>query len=381
MNFLFAIATTIGMTFIPLLITDSLGLSLAILGLIEGSTEFISNVLRLVTGNLFDRIKNKRLLFILPATLAFISKLILFIPNVFTILAAKTIERIANGAFAAPRDAYIGENARNTGLALGILSFTKTSGCILGPVLVSATSVLIGPIKDNILIILFLACLVNFIGFGLSFIINTKKNLTLSQAKAEEFNFKEMKQSFKKLKPLFILSFLFFLGRFNDGMIMIHLKNEGFPEWFYLATISFFNIVMMIISPFMGYWIDKKKERSILLITIVGLFGFNMFFSKVAGISWFFASLGLICWGIQRAGAQITFISMIFKQTPVKYYGSAVGVFSLISGFGVFIASMISGRLAQLSFKYVFYLNGSLSFCTLLLAGYILYFKDQDNKV
>ena len=45
MNFFLAIGTTVGMTIIPLLITDGLGLSLLVLGLIEGGTEFISNIL------------------------------------------------------------------------------------------------------------------------------------------------------------------------------------------------------------------------------------------------------------------------------------------------------------------------------------------------
>ena len=45
MNFLLAISTTVGMTIIPILVTDSLGLSMLILGLIEGTTEFISNMM------------------------------------------------------------------------------------------------------------------------------------------------------------------------------------------------------------------------------------------------------------------------------------------------------------------------------------------------
>lgn len=47
MNFLFAISTTIGMSFIPLLVTDSLGMSLFALGIIEGSSELISNIIAL----------------------------------------------------------------------------------------------------------------------------------------------------------------------------------------------------------------------------------------------------------------------------------------------------------------------------------------------
>ena len=149
-NFLLAISTTVGMTIIPFLITDSLGFSLLILGLIEGSTEFLSNVLRLSNGILFDKIKNKRVIFIYSTGIAFVAKALLFIPNVWTIAGSKTLERVANGAFASPRDAYVGENAKNKGLALGFLSFSKSAGCILGPLVVSISTLFLGDLKDNL---------------------------------------------------------------------------------------------------------------------------------------------------------------------------------------------------------------------------------------
>ena len=45
MNFIFGVSTTIGMTLIPLLTTEGLDLSLLMLGIIEGSSEFLSNML------------------------------------------------------------------------------------------------------------------------------------------------------------------------------------------------------------------------------------------------------------------------------------------------------------------------------------------------
>ena len=94
-------------------------MSLFILGLIEGGLELASNILRLITGKIFDRIKDRRMLFVTPALLAFTSKIILSFPNPWTIISSKVTERIANDSFAAPRDAYVGENAKNKGLALG----------------------------------------------------------------------------------------------------------------------------------------------------------------------------------------------------------------------------------------------------------------------
>ncbi|RYE06044.1 MAG: MFS transporter [Rickettsiaceae bacterium] len=369
MNFLFAVSTTIGMSFLPLLVTESLGMSMVVLGIIEGGSEFASNILRLITGNLFDRTRSKRLLFVVPAALAFVSKFILLLPNTLTIVLSKMAERSSNGAFAAPRDAYIGEHSTSKGKSLGISSSVKTFGCIVGPAIVSASTIF-GPLQENIVVIIVIACLVNVLAFLLSLTIDIKKKIII--AKIEEFNFVELKNTCKHLLPIFILSIIFFLGRFNDGIIMIFLRNSGFPEWYYLATISFFNSVMMIISPFLGYWIDKKRDYQILLLTITALLGFNiLFFQPFNTISLLGASLGIICWGIQRAGAQITFSSLIFKNTPRKFYGSAIGIYSVLSGGSIFIASMFSGYLAQISFNYIFLSSGFFSLISLLLAVYM----------
>ena len=184
-----------GMTIIPFLATEKLGISLFILGLIEGGTELISNILRLVTGNIFDRIKNRKALFILPPTFAFVAKLILCLPSPVTILASKIMERIGNGMFAAPRDAFVGQNSKNKGSALGMLNVTKTFGCVIGPILISAYALLVGPMVDNVLKIVILACVINFIGVILSFFI--KANKLDKKSKIETFDLDKMKASFR----------------------------------------------------------------------------------------------------------------------------------------------------------------------------------------
>jgi len=366
MSFLLAIATSLIMTIMPLLVTESLGFSMFFLGIVEGSTELLSNVLRLVSGNLFDKIKNKKLLFISPPLLAFLSKILLLNPSAFILLISKTIERIANGLFAVPRDSYIGAVAKNKGMAFGILSSFKSLGCVLGPSLVSGIVLLSNNLQENIYCIVLLACSVNFVAFLLSYFVNTKHRVILAK-KSEKFNYVTLKPIFKQLRFIFIITILFFLGRFNDGLIMLYLKKQGFPEWFYLSTIALFNFVMFIIAPIIGILIDIKRYNTILYCTIISLLSFNFLFYNLAWMPWVFACLGLICWGIQRTGAHIIFTNIIFNKTPTSYYGTTIGTYSLLNGLGTFIASMISGYLAEISFSYVFAFSGFFSFLALLL--------------
>lgn len=366
-NFLLAVSTTIGMTIIPLLAVEQLGLSLLVVGIIEGGTELISNILRLVTGRRFDNSKNRSGLFIFPTALAFIAKVLLCFPNAITICFSKITERISNGAFATPRDAFVAERATNKGIAIGLLSATKSAGCMIaGPLIVVICFLLRTDTLGCMSAIILLACSLSLLSIFISFLIptdNPKQNREVQKSYS-----KMSMSSIKPLVPILILSFLFFLGRFNDGLIMLYLKQAGFPHWLYISTISVFNSIMLISSPLVGYYIDQKKTGYVMASVIACLVIFNLLFFNIKSMPWPFALMGLMMWGIQRAGSQITFTALIFKNAPVSQYGSAIGLYSVVSGVGMFISALMCGYLAQMSFRYIFVFSGVFSTLALLLA-------------
>ena len=367
-NFLLAISTSMGMTLLPIIATESLGISLFLLGVIEGLTEFTANLMRLLNGNLFDRLKNKKLLFVSSVGTAFLSKilLILFL-NKYSILISKILERIANGAFASPRDAYITTNAKHKGLALGILSSSKTFGCVIGTFLVSLSVIFFGSVTNNIFLLILITCIITLIAMIMSWYI---KNPV--ESKKEVFDFKTVKNLLIKLYPVYSISFLFFLARFNDSVLMMFLKQQGFPEWFYLSTISFFNIAMLITSPFLGLLIDKNYKNIVLLGTIISLILFNAVFYKINLFPWTFACLGLVFWGIQRTGAQIIFSYMVTQQISKTINGTSIGTLAIINAFASLISASISGYFIQFSFFNVFLVTGIISLLAYLLATFYI---------
>lgn len=378
-NFLLAISTTIGMTLIPILITDSLGLSFLILGLIEGSTEFLSNLFRLLNGILFDKIKNKKLIFIISTALALVSKAVLLIFNPWAVMCSKTLERMANGTFASPRDAFVAANAKNKGAALALLNVSKAFGCILGPLIVSLSTFFIGSLRENLYYFILLCCSLSFISFILSYSLNVKK------IEDTPFSLGEISNITKKIAPILVLGVLFFMGRFNDGLLMMYLKNQGYPEWFYLSCIAIFNSIMLLSSPIIGQLIDKQYLNLTLFIAIGSLAIFNITFYQLGTDSWPFAILGLLAWGIQRSSGQIVFSTLVFRSVERSNYGTAIGVFYIFTGLATMISSFISGYLATENFKTIFIFSGIFALAALSLAGalkkgIIFGTQSQDSK-
>lgn len=369
-NFLLAIATTVAMTLIPLLATEKLGISLFVYGMIEGGTEFLANLFRLVSGSLFDRIKNKKNIFIAATITAFLSKVILFVPSAISILTSKTLERLANGLFGAPRDAFIGHSAKNKGLGLAFLSCSKTLGCVSGPLLVSLSVYYFGDLDSQLYKLVLFSSILVAVSVILSFLVKTK-SFTINE-KATSFILSRVTKIIMRLGPILAISVCFFFARFNDGIILLHLKSAGLPEWFYLSTIGFFNLTMFIVSPILGMMIDRKMTKIVLFLTIFGMILFNLISYFIELNPLYMGSLSLVAWGIQRVGAQITFTALIFQNISYRFYGTAIGVYSILTGVGNLVASSIAGHLAGTTFKYVFIYSGSFAILALILSIFLV---------
>lgn len=362
-NFLLAVSTTIGMTIIPLLATQNLGLSLVIVGLIEGGSELLSNGLKFYSGYLFDKIQNKKLLFVVSIIIALLSKVLLLLNGISCLLGSKVFERFANGLFATPRDAFVGVNSPNVGKSISLMVSFKTLGCVLGAFTISIISYNFG-VEQNLKYIILFTCVLNFVAFILSLFI--KNNFKIKGNKKLQINNKELFKVIYSVLPILILSVLFFLGRFNDGMIILYLKNLGFQEWFYTSTIGIFNFSMYVVAPFVGYFVDKNKNNLLITITIMSLLLFNFIFFFLPAGNMYVAVLGLLFWGVQRTSAQILFTSLIFKSIPKKFYGSVLGVYSVVTGIAVLCASTIGGNLATYNFSHLFIESAVMSVVSLM---------------
>ena len=89
-------------------------------------------------------------------------------------------------------------------------------------------------------------------------------------------------------------------------------------------------------------------------------------------MNWVLAILGIISWGIQRTGAQIVFSSLVFQGVAKANYGTAIGLFYIVSGFGTMVASFICGYMAQDSFSSIFIFSGLFGFASLGLSFSLL---------
>lgn len=377
-NCLLAISSTIGMTIIPLIVVDSLGLSFFILGLIEGISELFSSTIRLYSGLFFDKKENKLQLILYPIYLALASKLLLLHPNTIMVIITKFIERLSNGAFGPLRDALTLKLSNNEGKDLALLNVSKSIGCLLGPLVVTFMLYFITDYNILILLCVFLCLVALVIGFYLK---QLPLNLTAIKTDSITLTLKDIKQM-NTIYPILILSFIFFLSRFNDGLILLFLRDSDYPQWIFLSTIGIFNAFMLIISPIIGNFLDKGYIKYCLYFSIISMLLFNILATGLNATNILLAFITLFFWGAQRVSSQMTYIYMIKQSVKPEYLGRAIGIYSLLTGLSVFIAASICGYLAKISFVYVFIYSFIWAFiCLLFLIYFINTNKLEHNTI
>lgn len=373
-NCLLAISGTIGMSLIPLLCIEKLQLSSVIYGLLEGGSEFLSAIVRLCGGTLFDLSSVKTSYFVYPIILAFLSKLVLLFPTGVGVLVAKIVERLSNGLFGNLRDAYALFESQNTnsGSVLSWLAVSKSVGCLIGPLLCSVYFYYNPQGGFPILIFACLSCC--FLALCLCLSLEKKEERVIAKASGMSGVF-DKKELFK-LIPFFCLVMVFFLARFNDGVLILYLKYLGFSPSFYYGTIGIFNFFMILSSPGFGFLLNKSRVHLALFLTVGSLFFFNVLFFVLnileGSASLIIAILGLFFWGVQRNGAQMVFLSIAKRTCPKYLLGRVVGVSSVVGSLGSLIASVIAGFLSPINFSLVFLYSGFISLLCLIFILFII---------
>ncbi|CAG8770377.1 2670_t:CDS:2, partial [Funneliformis caledonium] len=112
----------------------------------------------------------------------------------------------------------------------------------------------------------------------------------------------------------------------------------------YNSSIS--QLFPIILSPFLGYLLDRFGNRSltlivsaVFLIISICLLGFTLAFTPIIGMAFFSISLSL---------GQVASLTSILILLPLDYIGTALGIYKSSSNIGLTIYDIIVGLLQDM---------------------------------
>jgi MFS family permease len=123
---------------LPVFLSLTLGASPGVVGLIEGTAESVSSLLKLFAGYFSDRRGKRKAFVVLGYSLAcFARPFLAFATSWHQVLAIRLTDRVGKGIRSAPRDAMIADTValEERGLAFGFHRAMDHTGAVVGPLL------------------------------------------------------------------------------------------------------------------------------------------------------------------------------------------------------------------------------------------------------
>lgn len=327
---------------IPIFLTKVLGASFVTVGIIEGIAESTASIMKVISGWLSDKLKNRKRLTVLGYGLSMISKpLLAFAQSSWHVLAVRFFDRFGKGVRQAPRDALIAESSDPAilGYSYGFHKTMDTIGATLGPLL----AFLLLPIFNGNLRTLFLFSFVASFFAVLTLIIFVKEKKAKTQKiKIEKLSLKSLPRTYK----IFLLGIaIFTIGNSSDAFLFLRAQNLGISAALIPILYALSNVCFAILATPFGRLADKIGAKK---VYIGGLIVFAITYAGFAAANaqyliWIlFPAYGLFSAMTDSVQKTITvqIANPAFKGTMLGLTFTTIGLFQLPS-------SAIAGLLWQ----------------------------------
>jgi MFS family permease len=354
---------------LPVFLVVTLGASAVTLGVIEGLAEATAQIVKLFSGLLSDRWRNRKGLALLGYGLAAIVKPLFPIAvTPFEVFAARIADRIGKGIRGAPRDALVADITppELRGAAFGLRQSLDTVGAFLGPL---AAIVLMIALADDVRGVLWIAAVpaglaVAILAFGVS-----EPEAPAGVARKPAFNL----ATARLLGPAFWLvaaiGAVMMLARFSEAFLVLKAADTGFAMRYVPAVMVVMSVVYSLSSYPAGVLSDRYGRPGLLAAGIAVLIAADLVLAIATSIAAVMAGVAL--WGLHMGLTQGILATLVADTAPEDLRGTGFGAFNLVSGAALLLASVIAGVLWEWAGAQATFLAGA-GFAAAALAGFAI---------
>lgn len=329
---------------LPIFMITTLGASMATVGIIEGIAEATAAFLKVFSGTLSDYLGKRKFLMILGYGLAAFTKPIFPLANTIGwVFTARFVDRIGKGIRGAPRDALVADISPATlrGAAYGLRQALDSVGGLLGPLLAVVCML---ALADDIRAVMWIAVVPAFIAVAILMIYVREPERTSETAQVRTpLTLRDVKHLKSRFWLVVLLGAVFTLARFSEAFLVLRAEDVG-------LALSYVPLIMVAMSLFFavaaypaGAAADRMRPRTLLLIGLVLLIGADLVLAAAQNAATVF--VGAALWGLHMAFTQGLLSKLVADTVPANLRGTGFGIFNLVSGVALLLASVIAGAL------------------------------------
>ena len=346
-SFLMDVSSEMVINILPLFLSDVLGVKTNIIGVIEGVAEATASILKVFSGWLSDKLKNRKWLAVAGYGLSAITKPFFYIANTWQAVAGiRWTDRIGKGVRDAPRDALVADvvPAKRRGLAFGIHRAADTAGAMVGilvaALVVSRMQALGGGLQRSTFQTIALISSIPAVLAVLTLAIGTTEVKPQGKAKAPRITFKGLGRNFLMFM---IIAGIFDLGNSSDAFLVLRAQERGLSVVNILIMLAVFNLIYAVVSAPAGALSDRVGRRNVIIGGWIVYALIYLGFARAQNgtqIALLYAAYGFY-YGLSYGTAK----AMVGDLVPVSMRGTAFGTYNAVLGILDFPASLIAGVL------------------------------------
>ncbi len=342
---------------LPIFLTSTLGATPLIVGLIEGSADALSSILKLAAGWISDRLPQRKPLVVGGYALATISRAWISIAGRWvSVLAARLVDRTGKGIRSAPRDAMIVDVTppESRGKAFGFQRALDHTGAVVGPLM---TIVFLNAMHLPMRTVFMIAVIPGAIGVVLLMIALREPRTASHGPRVELKHVATLPSSFYYALGAIAL---FSLANSSDAFLLLQAHAAGVSTAMLPVLWSAHHVIKSLFSTYAGGLSDRMDRRNLLVlgwsIYAIIYFAFPFARSMPAFIALFiaYAIPFTLTEGAERA--------WIGDLVPAELRGRSFGLYYLATGLFVLAGTALFGLLYQkVSPTAAFFTGGALA--------------------
>ena len=330
---------------LPVFMITVLGASTVAVGLIEGIAEATAAITKVFSGALSDRIGKRKLLVGIGYGLAALTKPIFPLAGTTSaILAARFLDRIGKGIREAPRDALIADITPPAirGASYGLRQALDTVGAFTGPLLAVGLMALYA---DNFRAVFWWALLpAGLAVLLLLFGVREPDDVKATPAQGRwPIRTAELKRMSSAYWIVVATGAMFALARFSEAFLILKAQADGLALTLLPLVYVWMNVVYATVAAPAGILSDKIGRQTMLLGALAVLTLADLILAFVPGLVG--TILGVSLWGLYLGLSQGLLSALVADTAPDDLRGTAFGLFNLVTGVALLVASTLAGWL------------------------------------
>jgi len=331
---------------LPLYMAVGLGASMATIGIVEGIAEATAMIVKVFSGVISDFYRRRKPLVVLGYGLAAFTKLVFpLAPTLGWVVAARFADRVGKGIRGAPRDALIADLAPPAvrGASFGLRQALDTVGGVGGPLLAIGA---MAWFANDFQAVFWIAVIPAFVALAL--LVVGVEEPERPAGDSDRNGKRRLRWSDAKRLPrdywvVVAIAAVLTLARFSEAFLVLRAQNVGLPIGAAPWVMVVMSVVYAAVSYPAGAAADDGHGPKLLSAGLLALIVSDIVLANAGSGAVVLAGGAL--WGLHMGLTQGLLAALIAAAAPEDLRGTAFGVFNLVSGAALLVASALAGGL------------------------------------